>query len=84
MESCFVHNVIRKPGYIARDGFVVTWFTSIDFEFGLLKAFVWIMWLAAILVCCEAFFENYSKIMPPIFMLTGFAIIFDSIFLLHI
>ena len=42
-------------------GLLLPWFTSIDFEFGLLKAFVWIMWLAAILVCCEAFSENYSK-----------------------
>ena len=39
-------------------GLLLPWFTSIDFEFGLLKAFVWIMWLAAILVCCEAFFEK--------------------------
>ena len=37
-------------------GLLLPWFTSIDFEFGLLKAFVWIMWLAVILVCCEAFF----------------------------
>ena len=62
-------------------GLLLPWFTAIDFEFGLLKAFVWIMWLAAILVCCEAFFRKIiPKIMPPIFMLAGLAIIVDAIF----
>tara|TARA_Y100000589_G_C27094403_1_gene605328 strand:+ start:368 stop:1159 length:792 start_codon:yes stop_codon:yes gene_type:complete len=62
-------------------GLLLPWFTSTDFEFGLFKAFVWIMWLAAVLVCCEAFFRRIvPKVMAPIFVLTGIAILLDSFF----
>ena len=43
-------------------GLLLPWFTSIDFEFGLLKAFVWIMWLGRYPCMLRSLFpENYSK-----------------------
>ena len=61
-------------------GLLLPWFALKGFEFGLLKAVVWTMWLASILVCIEAFFRNiFPRITVPIFFLTGVFTLLDGI-----
>ena len=62
-------------------GLLLPWFTSIGFEFGLSKAIVWIMWLASVLVCCEAFFRRMiPRISAPVFLATGIATLLETFF----
>ena len=80
-KGCLVHNVIRKPGYIARDGFAVTLVYFYRFRVWFTQS-ICLDYVAGRHACMlRSFFRKIiPRIMPPIFMLTGFAIILDSIF----